>query len=323
MRSTSACLRIAAFLLAAILLPAMLHANENGGSVYPIGAETVLPAMIPPAHQTTFIEFTLFYEANRLNNSAGQSAAPEFKVRVFANAVKLVHNWGVPVFGGKLNSNIAVPTIYEQLHVGQSDSSKSGLSNVIIGLFQVGYQKNALHWFYEGDLYTPGAPYVSTDTLNIGQNNFAAAPIGGFTYLPRQARWEVSSKLEYIVNFRDAATHYNSGNEFTCEYVAMRQITPRTVVGVNGYVYKQTTNDTQNGLIVGTGNRGRDFAIGPELRIPVGKHSVLALKYFRDTLVLNRPQGNAFWFEMGVPLSFSRNREAAANRAAQAAPPGQ
>jgi len=279
--------------------------------------------MIPPGHQTMFVEFTLFYEANRLNNSSGQSAAPEFKVRVLANAVKLVHNWDLPVFGGRLNSNIAVPTIYEQLHVAQGDFSKSALSNVILGLFQVGYQKDALHWFYEGDLYFPSGPYAKTDILNIGQNNFAAAPVAGFTYLPGNGKWEVSSKLEYIVNFHDVATHYNSGNEFTWEYVAMRQISSKAALGLNGYLYQQTSDDHQNGTIVGVGNRGRDLAIGPELRLPIGRHSILAVKYFRDTLVQNRPCGNAFWFEMGIPLTFGRNRQSAAAPTPQAGPPAE
>ena len=322
-RGASAFFRIAVCLLAAIFLPAFLHANENGGSVYPIGAETVMPAMIPPAHQTMFVEFTLFYEANRLNNATGQSAAPEFKVRVLANAVKLVHNWDIPFLGGKLNSNIAAPTIYEQLHVDQGHYSNSGLSNVILGLFQVGYQKNSFHWFYEGDLYFPGASYSKADVVNIGQHNYALAPVGGFTYLPKSGKSEVSSKLEYIVNFHNTATHYNSGNEFTWEYVAMQQLSSRVALGLNGYLYKQTTDDHQNGFIVESGNRGRDLAIGPEVRLSPPGHSVLALKYFRDTLVQNRPAGNAFWFEMGIPLSFSRNRQSAALPAPQLVPPAE
>jgi hypothetical protein len=284
-------------------------ATENGASVYPVGVETVKPGMTPPPNGTMLFEFTAFYSANQMNNSAGQSAAPEFKVRVFANAFKLLHNWDVPVLGGRLNSNIAVPTIYQQLHIAPGDFAKSGLTNIDIGVFQVGYNTGSLHWFYEGDVFLPGAAYNKTDILNIGQHNYATGPVAGFTYLPHRGAWEASSKLLYLVNFHDPNTHYRGGNEFVWEYDGMREISRRAAVGVNGYFYRQTTDDFQNGLRVGDGNRGRDLAVGPEVRIHFGHHSGLAVKYIRDTLVENKPQGNAFWFQLAVPLSLGRSGE--------------
>ena len=55
-------------------------------------------------------------------------------------------------------------------------------------------------------------------------------------------------------------------------------------------------------MIYAGGNRGRDLAIGPEVHYQLGP-MVLIAKYFRDTLVQNRPCGNAFWIEFAVPLS--------------------
>lgn len=162
-------LRIAPILAAALMLPAAVQATENACSVYPIGAETVMPGVTPAGHGTMLVEFSLFYEANELTNSAGASAAPEFKVRVMANAIKLVHNWDLPVLGGKFNSNIAVPTVYEKLHVAPGDYTQSGLGNVILGLFQIGYQKGSMHWYYEGDIYLPGSPYTKGAALNTGR----------------------------------------------------------------------------------------------------------------------------------------------------------
>lgn len=311
-RNRFSCLRIAPILAAALALPAAVHATENAGSVYPIGAETVMPGVTPPGHGTMLVEFSLFYEANELMNSAGDSAAPEFKVRVVANAVKIVHNWDFPVFGGRLNSNIAVPTIYEKLHVSPGDYSKTGIGNVILGLFQVGYQKNSLHWYYEGDVYLPGAPYTKGDVVNTGQHNYAAAPVAAFTYLPHGGEWEVSSKYQYIVNFNDTVTNYRSGNEFTWEYVAMKEVSRNVAIGANGYLYQQTTNDELNGAISGGGNRGRDLTVGPEVRVNLAGHCLVIFKYFRDTLVENKPEGNAFWFEMGVPLHLGRTVPAVA-----------
>src|ERR1700685_1099946 len=95
--------------VATLLLATAANATENGGSVYPVGVETVMPGVTPPPHGSVLFEFSLFYTANQMDNSAGLTASPEFKLRVLANAFKVLHNWNVPVFGGSLNSNFAVP----------------------------------------------------------------------------------------------------------------------------------------------------------------------------------------------------------------------
>jgi hypothetical protein len=289
-----------------MLLSPAARATENGASVYPVGAETVLQGMMPHPRATGLYEFSVVYTANETDNSAGQSAAPEFKVRVFANAVKIEHNWGLPVLGGMLASTIGIPVVYQQLHVAPGKYEDLGLGNVLLAPLGVAYNKGNWHWFYQADFFLPGAPYTKTAVLNIGQHNFAAGPTGAVTYLSDKARWEASSKVDYVVNFNDGATSYRGGNELTWEYTAMRAVSKKAAIGVNGYLYQQTTGDQVNGSAVVGGNRGRDLAIGPQLRVSFGEHRAFAVKYYRDTLVENKPRGNAFWFQIGIPLSFGK-----------------
>jgi hypothetical protein len=289
-----------------MLLSPAARATENGASVYPVGAETVLQGMMPPPKTTGLFTFHTVYSANEMDNAAGQSAVSEFKLRVFANAAKFERNWGVPVLGGMLESTVGIPFVYQELHVAPGKYDKFGLGNVLFAPLGVAYNKGNWHWFYQGDVFFPGVPYSSTDVLNIGQHNFAAGPVGAFTYLAPKAAWEASSKVDYIVNFQDGVTKYRGGNELTWEYTAMRAVSKKASVGVNGYLYKQTTDDQLNGTAVAGGNRGRDLAIGPQFRFFLGPHSAFAFKYYRDTLVQNKPRGNAFWFQLGVPLNFGK-----------------
>jgi hypothetical protein len=295
-------------LFAAIFISTAAHATENGASVYPVGAETVLQGMMPPVKATGLFTFHAVYTANEVDNSAGQSAAPEFKVRVFANAIKIEHNWGVPVLGGMLASTIGIPAVYQQLHVEPGKFTNLGLGNVLLTPVGVTYHKGNWHWFYQGDFYLPGLPYDKSAVLNIGQHNFAAGPTAAFTYLSDKAKWEASSKVDYIVNFKDGDTSYRGGNELTWEYTGMRAVSKKTSLGINGYLYEQLTDDQLNGAAVAGGNRGRDLAIGPQLRVFLGPHSGFAMKYFRDTLVENKSRGNAFWFQVGVPLEFGKKK---------------
>lgn len=300
-RRTSALLRCFTLgLMLAGLLVCVANATENSGSVYPIGAETVMTGMTPAPGASMLSEFSDFYQANTLVDGHGHSEVPGFHLGVSAFALKFQHNWGVHFLGGTLTSCAALPFLFEQLDVPGASQSKTGFGNPVVEPVAVAYRRGALNWWYGMDVFTPAFQYNKNDLVNIGQHNFALAPTGAFTYLPGHST-EISSKFQYIFNGKNDQTQYQSGHEFIWEYVGMRNITKKLAVGVNGYYYQQTTNDMQNGIVFGDGNRGRDVAVGPEIRYHLG-HTVLIAKYQRDTLATNRPVGNAFWFELGLPI---------------------
>jgi hypothetical protein len=285
-----------------IVLAGVANASENGASVYPVGVETVMPGMMPPPHGTMFYEYTASVSANQTDDANGNAIKiPDFKLRVFAVAFKVVHNWGWKFFGGTVESNIAVPFVHQELHIPPGKFTKLAVGNIAVSPLGVRHAKKHWHFFYEGDLWFPGTGRSATDALNIGQNNYAAGPVGGFTYL--KGREEVSSKLQYVINLEDTATSYKTGNEFTWEFDGMHGICKQVAVGVNGFLYKQTTDDMLNDLVYNNGNRGRDFGIGPEIRFNLITHGGFAVKYLRDTMVENRAPTNAFWFQLAVPIT--------------------
>ncbi len=167
-----------------------------------------------------------------------------------------MHNWGVHVLGGTLVSVGALPLEYIHLDAPFGKGDKAGIGNPDIET-AIAYKKGALSWWYGFEVYTPGFSYHKNDLVNIGQHNYATAPSGAFTYMPHHGSTEVSSKFQYMVNYTNNATQYRSGNEFLWEYAGMQNLTKRLAIGGNGYFYKQTTNDLQNGLMYLDGNRGR------------------------------------------------------------------
>jgi hypothetical protein len=275
-------------------------AVENGASVYPAGVETVLPGVLPGTGQTVFAEFNNFYQANATLDGDGHGMVPGFHLRVSAVAPKLVHNWGVHLLGGELVSSIATPVLYEHLDGPFGHFGKTGLGNPDVGVLDVAYVTDAWHWWYGFDVFTPAPEYTKGDVLNVGQHYYATAPEGAFSYLPRQGKTEVSSKLQYIVNMTDPATGYKSGHELVWEYDGMQNVTRRWAVGVNGYYYQQTTDDRLNGIRM-EGARARAVATGPEIRYHL-RRGALAFKYQKEFLVANRTSGNAFWLQFGIPL---------------------
>jgi len=283
------------------LTSASMMGTEGSGSVYPLGVETVMTGLTPAPGETVFAEFNITYNANSLLNGQGQSMVPGFRLSVSGFAPKLTHNWGVHLLGGDLVNWVAVPVLYEWVRTPAGAYATMGFSNVVMGT-DIAYNRGNWHGWYGFDVALPAPVYHRGGPINIGQHNFATAPSGAFTYLPHQGRTEISSRFQYYFNSIDHATRYQSGNEFLWEYVAMQNVSKKLALGANGYFYQQTTMDRLLGVITAGGNQGRNLAIGPEARYELG-HVVLIAKYFRDTLVQNRPMGNEFWIEFAVPLS--------------------
>lgn len=281
-------------------LASIATATEGGGTVYPVGAETVLQGTTPAPGTSVLANFDLFYEANGVANSQGHNDVAGFHLRVGAVAWKFQHNWGVHLLGGTLVSMAALPEEYVHLDDAFASGDRTGFSNAILEPAAIAYARGDWHWWYGLDYYAPAFSYNKNDLVNVGQNNQAVAPAGAFSYLPSYGL-EISSKLQYIMNGQNGQTLYTSGDEFIGEYAAMQNITKKVAIGVNGFYYDQTTDDLQNSVIVGDGNKGRDLAVGPQIRVAL-RRVVLIAKYQKDTLVRNRTMGNGFWFELALPL---------------------
>jgi hypothetical protein len=302
--------RLALCCAAVIVLLSLASATENGATVFPVGVETVMTGLQPHPGQTMFYEYTCFYEANELDNSKGEKLPIDFKLRIFATAIKINHTWDFKLFGGHFNTNIAIPIIYQQLHVPSAaapKNSKYAIGNIDIVPFGVNYHTGIAHWYYEVNVFLPGTGYSKNDALdhglNIGQHNLAIGPVFGFTLLPNKGKTEISTRNTYLINGYDKDTNYHGGNEFFTEFNVDQMIAKKVALGINGAFYQQVTDDHQFGALVnGDGNKGRDLQIGPQIRVNI-PHGGFAFKYYRDTLVENKPRGNAFWFQIAVPFA--------------------
>jgi hypothetical protein len=304
--------------LAAVLLLSTLpaHTTEKGGSVWPVGAESVAMATaVPHKGQTEVYNYNAFYEANQMTDGNGKKLPiPDFK---------LSHNWGVDFLGGQIGSWIAVPNVYEQLHVPGAKFTNNAVGNINIVPFAVFNHQGIANWYYELQFETPGSGYQSGAALNIGQHNAAMTPSFGMTLTPHHLVKEISSRVDYVVNDPDHVSHYHSGNEFFWQFDSMREV-PHTKasIGAIGYFYQQVTNDTSAGAPVvstnadGTssiGYKGRALDLGAQVSMPIGRRGGMAFKWERDTLVQNKPQGNAFWFQFAVPFSYLHHPAAVAH----------
>ena len=86
------------------------------------------------------------------------------------------------------------------------------------------------------------------------------------------------------------------------DYAASYEAVPKWQLGVSGFLYKQTTDDTVNGTDVPGGNKGRAFGIGPFIRYHEGYWGI-TFKWQHESWVENRAQGNRYFLQLAFRLN--------------------
>ena len=282
-------------LLFALLSPSLANATENGGGIYPNGAESFLTAAVPPPGYY-LIDYVNYYEAQRLVGTGGKDLVPGFRVDALADAARFVH-WGPQKFlGGQLGQQVVLPYVILDVSAAGAHQHKSGFGDMTIDPLLLSYQNARFHVVLSPEFNVPTGNYVKGDLANIGRNYYNFEPLIAFTYTGAK-NFEFDTKIMYDLNGTNPSTNYKSGNEIHADYVA-GYTKAGMFAGIAGYFYKQTTDDLVGGVKVGSdGFRGQVFAFGPDVHMPLAK-GFLAFKWEHEVGVKNRTQGEKFWIKL-------------------------
>jgi hypothetical protein len=300
--------------VAACALCAAALATEGGGNSYPIGVETQGVGILPPEGDHWFA-YAQHYAAGHQKDNAGHDnvALAAFHLQADVVALRWSHVWrGLRMSGASVETRVVQPFAAFDLSlaiarpggVGPLDlgGDHAGLADTAFVPFILGWHGERLHQAAGLDTHLPIGDYDVTRRVNTGRNYWQAAPFYAFTWLPGGG-WEASGKLRYAFNSPNPATHYRSGQEATFEFSGGLRISPRWAAGLNGYVYRQTSDDTVNGVPVnGHGNRGRVQALGPFLQANFSPTVALVVKLQQEWGARNRPQGTRAWLQLRVPF---------------------
>lgn len=163
------------------------------------------------------------------------------------------------------------------------------------------------------DFTVPSGQYNKTDPIgnNLGLNYWSYRPALDLTYLNSTGQ-ELSVNAGVSINAQNNATKYQSGNEFYVSYALQQHLSESFAFGLEGYYYKQLTDDASNGRTVNTtrplspfasedplnqgpGNRGESFAIGPTINYNLTKNVFLNFHFVHDVFAYDRSQKEQFW----------------------------
>lgn len=282
----------------AFFLPAA-QATEGGGSSYPMGADNYMTGAMPPPgfYAQMFAER---YRADRLLDNRGKSALDDFHLSADVIAPRLIWVTEQKVLDGALAFHLNVPLVDLRVDVNGQHQKKTGMGDIIFGPALGYHYSDKFHAIYALDIFAPTGRYDRGDLANIGRNYWAFEPVAAFSYVD-PAGVNADIKIMYDFNLRNSATDYRSGQELHADYSLGWGLGNGWVIGVGGYIYRQTTDDRQDGDRVAD-NKGRAVAIGPSVKYASDSGWFVTAKWQKESQVRNRPEGEAYWVKLTIPL---------------------
>ncbi len=306
-------LRAAALVLLSAL-SAQALATEGGGSQYAIGVETHFSGLMLPEGFHQFLYYSRFESShNKGNDGEDNRRLAYFKATSNALAARISYVWpGVRWLGANVETRaaIAIPTLDIELGIARPapltpidrSGTKTGLGDFSFAPVLLGWHSPTLHQTAGVELFIPVGDYNVAEPVNTGRNYWGFAPIYAVTWFPAKGI-DVSGKLRFASNTRNNDTGYRSGNELTLEFSGNYRLSESFALGLSGYVYRQTSDDTVRGVAAnGNGNRGRVNAIGPSMTYNFTPRFAVIAKVQQEFSARNKAEGTRLWLQAKMPL---------------------
>lgn len=288
------------------------YGTEGGGTSKALGVDTVMAGAMPPPglRLTTFLAY---YEANKTLDSEGngRSGLSNFELKVEALTLRFQYVWpGAELWGANVETRLGASVYVKstvrfdvQTPAGalRRQGSVQGGGDMLFAPALLGWHSERLHQTTGLQLFLPTGSFSPTQLANAGRGYLAIGLVYAATWYPWDStEFRVSSN--YLHNYRNPDTKYRSGRELSVDYGIGHFFSPTVQAGVSGYLYKQVSDDSQNGQTIVGGNRGQAFAIGPFLRYWPNNDWGITFKWQPETGVKNRASGNRVFLQFALKL---------------------
>ncbi len=285
--------------LASVALATGAMATEGGGQMHPVGVNTVVPGIAPGPDQFWWQNYTVYYTADRFNDSRGNSAVPGFGIDVAVDALRFFKGWDVKIGPFGLASAIVTPFLYLDVKTPAGETEEFDIADITLQPLYLTYSNSSKTFFsYFGvDFFVPTHTAVSREY-------YAAVPTITSTWFPTKGvDLNLTAAVELSLS-ENESTNYRSGDLLMIDYsghVKPFQSLPNVSIGLNGYYLKQLNGDEVNGVDIGF--EGEAFAIGPEIIVETGPAQGVVFKWQHEVFAENRPEGEKFWVQFQIPFN--------------------
>lgn len=311
--------KIGGVLLAALMLLSGGLAFAGGGQSYPNGAEAFMSGAIPPPG-FYFIDYLYAYSADTMKDDNGDDIAAFDDISVLANVFRGVWISEKTLFGANYGQHVFVPVLGVDLNFKAPVGPESKDSYDDTNIPYVIYSPFILSWHLQqgklhiatslADIYIPTGQ-DDGNMATVGHNFWTIEPVVAVTYMA--GNWEFSGKFMYDFNSTQdkAPTVYgfevdrDPGQEFHVDYSVSYGFSKSFRLGVNGYYYTQTTDDSydldasipapvQDLLRADEGHHSQVFSVGPGIWYNY-KNMFFSLRNQWEMGAKNKTEGYNIW----------------------------
>lgn len=303
-------LACAASILFSAVAAVPAHATESGSGIYLPGVQTIDPGTMNDG--LTAQVYSVYYYADTFKNSSGDPRFKNYSINFTAQVARfqyvLPQSW-TPGF----HVGMAVMQPFYSLNVYRQSEGASTIHNqnfgpadTILTPLMVGNSFKApvvgeVNQAIKLTVNLLDGQYNDDNGVNPAHHYWAFIPSYGIDFHPND-KTKLGLSFTYSLNGTDPYTQYRSGQETITEFDALRRVTPKLWVGVNGAYFKQISADKQNGVAAfGDGFYGREAMLGPQIEYHT-KFGGITFKWQHEFMAQNRPQGDRFWVQASVKL---------------------
>ncbi|NJJ55895.1 SphA family protein [Pseudomonas sp. B14(2022)] len=264
----------------------------------------------PGLSHLTYLKFSTA-SSLRTNSGKANSAFDNPKINVITLINQLSYYSPDTIGGGAhLGWSLLVPVVSLDATFGSNgpalQDNATGLGDVTVGpqiQFDPIVDAHGRPVFVQRvafDTILPTGKYDKHKDLNPGSNYYSLNPYWAATWMPAP-RWEVSWRLHYLYNFknRDPASssqdsfegkpvsNSRAGQSAWANFTASYEVIPNVSVGINGYYFRQITDDQINGDRL-SDSREKVLGIGPGMFWKISEGQGFWLNTYKETGVENR-----------------------------------
>ena len=276
-----------------------LQAQLPVGSHYPVGAEGINGASLPPPG-VYLRDYNFFYTASKVDGLP-------VKANLFAyvQAPRLIWMTKQEIFGANYGMDIIVPFADKDVNAAFGHDHQFNLADIQLEPLLLSWH---LKQFDIAAGYAVWAPSGNFDTST--PSKYLSSPGSGFWshmltlgtvwHPDEQKTWSLSLLGRYEICQEQQDTHITPGNMGTLEWGISKSVAPGVDVGLVGYYQQQITKDSGTGAST---ELSHVVGVGPEISVFWQKPALFtSLRYVYEADAKDRPQGHTITLTLTKPF---------------------
>jgi hypothetical protein len=259
------------------------------GSHYPIGAEGIKGADLPPPG-FYLRDYNYFYYADKVDG-----LPMDMNVLVYCQAPKLV--WMTPwsFCGVNYGMDMIIPFVYKDVNAPFGDGSQFNLGDIYFSPLVLSKHFKQFDVAGAYGIYAPSGNFDNSTPLKSltspGNGYWSHMfTLGAVWYPDEKKAWAVSLLNRYEINTEQDQTHITPGNMLSMEWAVSKTVAQGVDVGLAGSYQQEVTKDSGAGAATALSH---EVGVGPEVSVLWEKIGLFSsLRYLYEVDAKDRPQGH-------------------------------